>query len=51
MTPLGKVTYRASDHQSTMGAYVGKTSNKGGVGTMVDYKYYEAPNTCRPTTK
>ena len=41
LTPFGKVTYRASDHQSTMGAYVGKTSNKGGVGTMVDYKYYD----------
>jgi branched-chain amino acid transport system substrate-binding protein len=32
MTPFGKVTYRATDHQSTMGAYVGKTANKGGAG-------------------
>jgi branched-chain amino acid transport system substrate-binding protein len=41
MTPFGKITYRASDHQSTMGAYVGKTANKGGAGTMVDYKYFD----------
>ena len=41
MTPFGKVTYRATDHQSTMGAYVGKTANKGGAGTMVDYKYLD----------
>jgi len=41
MTPFGKVTYRATDHQSTMGAYVGKTANKGGAGTMVDYRYLD----------
>ena len=27
MTPFGKITYRPQDHQSTMGAYVGKTKN------------------------
>jgi branched-chain amino acid transport system substrate-binding protein len=41
LTPFGKVTYRATDHQSTMGAFVGKTANKGGAGTMVDYKYLD----------
>jgi branched-chain amino acid transport system substrate-binding protein len=41
MTPFGKVTYRAIDHQSTMGAFVGRTANKGGAGTMVDYKYLD----------
>ena len=41
MTPFGKITYRAVDHQSTMGAFIGKTANKGGAGTMVDYKYLD----------
>ncbi len=41
MTPFGKTTFRAQDHQSTMGAYVGKTKNEGGKGTMVDYVYLD----------
>ncbi|NRF68393.1 ABC transporter substrate-binding protein [Aquincola sp. S2] len=40
-TPFGKATYRAEDHQSTMGAYVGKTKNDKGKGTMVDYVYLD----------
>lgn len=40
-SPFGKITYRAEDHQSTMGAYVGKTKNEGGKGVMVDYKYLD----------
>ena len=40
-TPFGKVVYRSLDHQSTMGAYVGKTKNQGGKGTMVDYIYLD----------
>jgi len=38
-TPFGAVEYRAIDHQSTMGAYVGRTALKGGKGTMVDWRY------------
>ena len=38
-TPFGKVTYRALDHQSTMGAYVGRLAVKGGKGVMVDWHY------------
>ena len=38
-TPFGKITYRPEDHQSTMGAFVGKTKNQGGKGVMVDYQY------------
>ncbi len=38
-TPVGKITYRAIDHQSTMGAYVGRTKLKDGKGVMVDWKY------------
>jgi branched-chain amino acid transport system substrate-binding protein len=40
-TPLGKVTYRALDHQSTMGAYLGKTKLEGDKGVMTDYRYLD----------
>jgi branched-chain amino acid transport system substrate-binding protein len=40
-SPFGKITYRAEDHQSTMGAFVGKTKNEGGKGVMVDYVYLD----------
>ncbi|ATA51984.1 MULTISPECIES: ABC transporter substrate-binding protein [Variovorax] len=40
-TPFGKISYRAQDNQSTMGAYVGKTKNDGGKGVMVDYVYLD----------
>lgn len=38
-SPLGPVTFRAIDHQATMGAYVGKVALKGGKGVMVDWRY------------
>ncbi len=38
-SPFGRITYRAIDHQSTMGAFVGRTKNDGGKGVMVDYHY------------
>ena len=40
-TPFGKITYRAEDQQSTMGAFVGKTRNDNGRGVMVDYVYLD----------
>ncbi|MDA8455832.1 ABC transporter substrate-binding protein [Acidovorax sp. GBBC 3334] len=40
-TPFGPITYRAQDHQSTMGAYVGRTKNQGGKGVMVDFRYQD----------
>ena len=40
-TPFGRITYRAEDHQSTMGAFVGKTKNENGKGVMVDYTYFD----------
>ncbi len=40
-TPFGKITYRASDHQSTMGAFVGTTSLAGDKGVMTDYRYLD----------
>jgi branched-chain amino acid transport system substrate-binding protein len=38
-TPFGPVTWRAIDHQSTMGAYVGQLAKKGVRGTMVNWRY------------
>lgn len=38
-TPMGQITYRAIDHQSTMGAYVGRTALEDGKGIMVDWAY------------
>lgn len=38
-TPFGKIMYRPLDHQSTMGAYVGRTAVKDGKGVMVDWRY------------
>lgn len=38
-TPLGNITYRPQDHQSTMGAYVGKIGLKEGKGVMTDWYY------------
>jgi branched-chain amino acid transport system substrate-binding protein len=38
-TPFGPVTWRAVDHQSTMGAYVGQLAKKDGKGTMVNWRY------------
>ena len=39
MTPFGKITYRALDHQSTMGAYVGRVAVKDGKGVMDGWRY------------
>ena len=40
-TPMGRITYRAQDNQSTMGAYIGKTAYdaKLGKGVLVNYHY------------
>jgi branched-chain amino acid transport system substrate-binding protein len=38
-TPFGPATFRVIDQQSTMGAYVGKLDQRGGKGTMVDWRY------------
>ncbi len=40
-TPFGPITYRPQDHQSTMGAYVGKTAQQNGKGVMVDFTYQD----------
>lgn len=38
-SPFGQITFRKIDHQSTLGAYVGKTALKDGKGIMVDTSY------------
>ncbi|MBV9191268.1 MAG: ABC transporter substrate-binding protein [Betaproteobacteria bacterium] len=38
-SPFGRITWRAIDHQSTMGAYVGQLAKKDGRGVMVNWHY------------
>jgi len=40
-TPFGRSTYRAIDHQSTMGTFVGKLALQDGKGVMVDWHYVD----------
>ncbi|MFA7665019.1 MAG: ABC transporter substrate-binding protein [Burkholderiaceae bacterium] len=40
-TPWGPIQYRAIDHQSTMGGFVGRTKNERGRGVMVDFRYVD----------
>ncbi|MCD0501807.1 ABC transporter substrate-binding protein [Bordetella petrii] len=40
-TPFGPITYRALDHQSTMGVYVGVTAVQDGQGIMKDFTYLD----------
>ncbi len=39
ISPFGKIVFRPIDHQSTMGAYTGKTAIQNGKGVMVDFEY------------
>jgi branched-chain amino acid transport system substrate-binding protein len=38
-TPVGQIMFRKQDHQSTMGAFVGTTAIRDGMGVMVDWSY------------
>ncbi|MFZ9664623.1 MAG: ABC transporter substrate-binding protein [Limnohabitans sp.] len=40
-SPYGKQSFRAIDHQSTMGAFVGRTRNEQGKGVMVEARYQD----------
>jgi branched-chain amino acid transport system substrate-binding protein len=40
-SPYGKLSFRAIDHQSTMGAFVGRTRNEQSKGVMVDARYQD----------
>jgi len=47
-TPFGPIVYRAHDHQSTMGAYVGQLSARSGKGTMVNWRFADGANFLQP---
>lgn len=38
-TPFDEIMYRSLDHQSTLGAYVGRTALRDGKGVMVNWRY------------
>ena len=48
-SPFGPVVFRAVDHQSTMGAFVGRTAVVDGKGVMVDWRYADGANYLPPT--
>lgn len=50
-SPFGKIMFRAEDHQSTMGAFVGRTENQKGLGVMVDYKYLDGAKFMPPAAE
>lgn len=47
-TPFGSVQYRTIDQQSTLGAFVGRTAQKGGKGVMTDWRYADGANYLPP---
>ena len=47
-SPFGGITFRPIDHQSTMGAYVGRTAVKDGKGVMVDWRYADGKDYLPP---
>jgi len=47
-TPFGPIVWRALDHQSTMGAYVGQLARKGGKGVMVNWRFADGANFLPP---
>ena len=50
-SPFGEITFRKIDHQSTLGAFVGKTAVKDGKGIMVNSVYRKGPTISRATPK
>jgi len=47
-TPFGEITYRPEDHQSTMGGFVGRTTQVDGQGVMRDFKYVDGATVLPP---
>jgi branched-chain amino acid transport system substrate-binding protein len=47
-SPFGPFEYRGSDHQATMGCFVGKLALENGKGTMVDFKYVDGASVLPP---
>ena len=48
LTPFGMVEYRPIDHQSTMGAYVGRIGLKDGRGIMTDWRFVDGKDALPP---
>jgi len=47
-SPFGPIEWRALDHQSTMGAYVGRLARRDGQGVMVDWHYRDGADYLPP---
>ena len=47
-SPMGPITFREIDNQSTMGAWVGKTKLVDGSGIMVDWEYFDGADYLPP---
>ncbi|WP_413204826.1 ABC transporter substrate-binding protein [Rhodospirillum sp. A1_3_36] len=47
-SPIGEIRFRPSDHQSTMGAWVGRTALRDGKGVMVDWSYVDGEDVLPP---
>ena len=50
-TPFGICHFRAIDHQSTMGTYVGKLAKQDGHGGMVDWRYVDGAAVMPPNSE
>ncbi len=48
LTPFGMIEYRPLDHQSTMGAYVGKLGIKDGKGYMKEWRFVNGKDVLPP---
>jgi branched-chain amino acid transport system substrate-binding protein len=47
-TPFGEAAFRAIDHQSTMGTFVGRLALRDGRGVMVDWRYVDGASVMPP---
>ncbi len=47
-TPFGEAAFRAIDHQSTMGTFVGRLAVRDGRGVMVDWHYVDGASVMPP---
>jgi len=50
-TPFGDIVYRAEDHQSTMGSYVGRTRLVDGQGVMDGFRYVDGAAVLPPASE
>ncbi len=50
-TPFGGIVFRASDQQSTMGTFVGRTVLENGLGTLRDWKFRDGADFLPPESE